>query len=104
MVMVDMQCGENNMTLNEFIDQIDSFDEEYTIYVKKPWKPDSETIIAAEPIEGGIPEDAVKINAEYFLEIFLAKEFLEGWILSVNNNPSVKEKCLRLIEYAENDA
>ncbi|OSM93880.1 MULTISPECIES: hypothetical protein [Lonsdalea] len=104
MAMVDMQYGENEMTLCEIINQINSFDHDETIYVKQPWRPDSEAIVAAEPMDGKIPDEAAKINAEYFLEIFLAKEFLEGWLSNLNNNPSWQEQCFRLIEYAETDA
>lgn len=72
--------------------------------MKKPWSPDSEAIVATEPDEGGVPNEAAQINAEYFLEIFLANEFLEGWLSNLDQEPSVKDQCLRLIKYAENDA
>lgn len=104
MVTADMPYGGNEMTLNDVIKQLDSLDDENTIYVKKPWSPDSEAIVATEPDEGGVPDEAAKINAEYFLEIFLANEFLEGWLSNLDQEPSVKDQCLRLIKYAENDA
>lgn len=106
-----MPYGGNEMTLNDVISQLDSLDDENTIYVKKPWSPDAEAIVPTEPDEGGVPEEAAKINAEYFLEIFLANEFLEGWLSNLDQKPSVldqkpsvKDQCLRLIKYAENDA
>lgn len=99
-----MPYGENKMTLNDVINQLDSFDDDDTIYAKQPWKPDSEAIIATEPDDGGLPDEAAKINAEYFLEVFLANEFLEGWLSNLAQSPSPKEQCLRLIQYAENDA
>lgn len=95
------------MTLSDLIDRLDSFDEEKTIYAKQPWHPDAIAIVAIvadEPDEGDIPDEASKVGAEYFLEIFLASEFLEGWTSHLDKAPTVEEKCLRLIKYAENDA
>ncbi|MDX5630936.1 MULTISPECIES: hypothetical protein [unclassified Brenneria] len=92
------------MTLNDIINQIDSFDDDDTIYVVQPWKPDSKAVVATEPNDGGLPDEAVKVNADYFLEIFLTKEFLEGWLSNLDQEPSSKDQCLRLIQYAENDA
>ena len=92
------------MTLNDLINQLYSFDEEKTIYAKRPWHPDTVATVATEPDEGGIPDEAAEIGAEYFLEIFLANEFLEGWVSNLDKAPTIEEKCLRLIKYAENDA
>ncbi|YCI28643.1 hypothetical protein M1E08_17425 [Erwinia sp. PK3-005] len=47
-------------------------DDESTIYVEQPWSPDSIALVAVEPEESGIPNEVAKINAEYFLEVFLA--------------------------------
>jgi len=92
------------MTLTDVINQLDNFDSDDTIYAKKPWIPDTEVVIATEPEDGGLPDQAAKINAEYFLEIFLAEEFLESLLSSFDQKPSIKDQCLRLIQYAENDA
>ena len=92
------------MTLIDIINKLDDFDADDTIYVKRPWSFDSEAIVATEPDTGGIPSSAEKIDAEYFLEIFLAVEFLDGWLSDFVQKPSTEEQCLRLIQYAENDA
>jgi len=92
------------MKLWEVIDAIDSFDEEHTIYAETPWTENSESIVAEEPVEGGLPIEAKRMGMEYFLEIFHAKDFLEGL---QSNSPCVlgtKDKCDRLIRYAINDA
>lgn len=104
MATADMRYGRNRMTLSDLIDRLNSFEEEKTIYAKQPWHPDTIAIVADEPDEGGIPDEASKVGAEYFLEIFLASEFLEGWTSHLDKEPTVEEKCLRLIKYAENDA
>ncbi|MCS2159403.1 hypothetical protein MUU48_21260 [Scandinavium sp. H11S7] len=92
------------MILSEIINQLNKFDGDDTIYIKQPWTPESETVVATEPDHGGLPSDAVKTGAEYFLEVFLAQEFLEGWLSNLSQKPSDREQCLRLIAYAENDA
>lgn len=104
MVTVVLPFGENKMKLREIITQLDNFDGNDTIYVKQPWTPDSEAIVATEPDNGGVPNEAVKIDEEYFLEVFIAQEFLEGWLSNVNEEPSNGDRCLRLITYVENDA
>lgn len=99
-----MPFGGNKMKLIDVINQLDSFGDESTIYVEQPWNPDSIALVAVESEEGGIPDEAAKINAEYFLEVFLANEFLEGWLANLDQTPPIKDQCLRLIKYAENDA
>lgn len=61
---------------------------------KKPRKPHSEVVIATEPDDGGLPYQAAKINAEYYIEIFLAEEILEGWLSSFDQKPLVKRSVL----------
>lgn len=92
------------MTLIDVINQLGYLNNDDTIYAEKPWTPDSEVVIETEPDDGGVPDQAGKMNAEYFIEIFLAKEFLEGWLSSLDQKPSLKDQCSRLIKYAENDA
>jgi hypothetical protein len=41
---------------------------------------------------------------DYFLEIFIAREFLEDWKASLGAEPSMSQTCARLIQYAVNDA
>lgn len=104
MVTAGMPFGENKMKLSEIINQLNNFDGDDTIYVKQPWTPESEAVVATEPDNGGLPNEAAKIGAEYFLEIFLAQEFLEGWLSNLGEEPSDKEQYLRLIAYAKNDS
>ncbi|MCG8710938.1 hypothetical protein JHU04_004255 [Brenneria sp. 4F2] len=92
------------MTLNDIINQIDSFDDGDTIYAVQPWKPDSEAVVATECNDGRLADDVVNVNAAYFLEIFLAKEFLEDRLSNSVQKVSGNEQCLRLIQYVENDA
>lgn len=104
MVTAGMPYWGNKITLNDIINQLDNFDSDDTLYVKKAWKPDSEVVVAAEPDDGGVSDQAAKINAEYFIEIFLAIEFLEDWLSNLNQKPSAQDRYLLLIQYAINDA
>jgi hypothetical protein len=48
--------------------------------------------------------EAEKLGMAYFLDVFIAREFLEDWIGNLNAEPTLQEKCARLIQYAMNDA
>lgn len=92
------------MTLHEVINRIDEFDASCTIYAAHPWTHDSVAIVDYEPDEGGIPEAAVRMNLNYFLEISIAGDFIEDWKGSLGNVPTDREICQRVIKYAVNDA
>ncbi|NVJ60085.1 MAG: hypothetical protein HWE27_06840 [Gammaproteobacteria bacterium] len=88
------------MILLDVIKDIDSFDDDKTIYAKKPWTINSEALVDFEPESGGNPETAE--GFDYFIEVFLAIEFLEDapkFLFS-----SVEKRCKRLIEYVIRDA
>lgn len=92
------------MKLNELIDRLDSLDSESTIYAAKPWKHESEVWFGVEPEEGGLPEETKVLGLDYFLEVFIAQEFMEDWTTSLGRQPSLEEKCDRIIDYASFDA
>lgn len=92
------------MKLIELIPRINELDDELTIYAREPWQIDSEVILALEPEGGGLPQEAEKKKMKYFIEIFVASDFLNDWIQSLNNAPSDEERCRRLIHYAIHDA
>lgn len=92
------------MTLLEITESLAKFDPDHTIYAVSPWTPSSAAIVAAEPQGGGRPSDAVKFGMSYFLEIFVAQEFLQEWQPDTQNAPSACECCERLIGYANKDA
>jgi hypothetical protein len=91
------------MNLLDVIRDLDSFDREDTIYAKEPWSPDSMAMVVKEPEEGD-PEEPKKIGLKYFLEVYTALEGLEAWQRNVNPNPTLAEKCDRVIYYATYDA
>ena len=92
------------MTLLEAIRDLEALDDESTMYAAEPWTENSETIVAREPESGGLPGEAEKLHLAYFLEVFIARDLLEGWATNLGVEPTVREKCARLIQYAINDA
>lgn len=92
------------MKLIEAISKLDSLDSEATIYAAKPWKYESEVWVGVEPEEGGLPEEAKVRGLDYFLEVFIAQEFMEDWNSSLGRQPSLEMKCDRIIDYASFDA
>jgi hypothetical protein len=87
------------------IKEIDDIDEDLVIFQKDKLSIESELALLAREENGGTVK-TVKNGIEYFylLEIFIAKEFIEGWIESMNKKPSDKEIAERLFAYAINDA
>jgi hypothetical protein len=92
------------MQLSEVVRRLASWDQEGTIYVAEPWTSESAAIIAKEPESGEVPEPAAREGLKYFLEVFLAREFLEGWESTLGRTPTDEERCERLIRYAIDDA
>lgn len=92
------------MKLIEIIEKLDSFSDEDTIYAAEPWSEKCQAVVETEPPSGGLPEKAQELGLKYFLEVFLAREFLEGWIANLQAEPSLQDKCQRLIQYAVTDA
>lgn len=92
------------MQLVEIVSNLASIDDELTIYAVEPWTCTSEAVLAHEPEAGGLPTSASAAQATYFIEVFIAKEFLEGWKANRRGHHSALDECERLIQYALNDA
>jgi hypothetical protein len=92
------------MTLVQLVKDLYLVVESDTIYAAEPWTMSSEAIAAAEPEAGGMAVEINDLQLTYFLEVAIAREVLEGWKRNRHPQPSLHEECLRLIEYARNDA
>ncbi|WP_395782134.1 hypothetical protein [Aquidulcibacter sp.] len=90
--------------LCDVISRLSAFDIEYTIYASAPWTDKSDAMVAKEPDAGGLPLEVSNAGLHYFLEISIAKEFVEDWIASLDEKPTPSTLCLRVIDYATNDA
>ena len=92
------------MLLIDVVDNIRSLDVGDTIYLAEPWTESSRAIVAPEPISGGLPSEASALGLEYFLEVSVAMEFLEGLAENGGHDVDLRAKTDRLILYAINDA
>jgi len=91
-------------TLLELVKSIDRENDEDTIYAKKPWTAESPVLVARDPSSGGTPARARSLQCEYFLEVFIAREFLEDLRNASDDPIAVEALCDRLIYYAMYDA
>lgn len=91
------------MNILDVIRDLDRFDPAHTIYAREPWGPEAEAMVVEEPEEGD-PEEPLRLGFKYFLEIYTAKEGLEGWEKNIKRVPTLDEKCARVIYYAIYDA
>lgn len=84
--------------------EMKALDKEDTIYAAKPWTIKSKAIVLREPVSGEIPQEAKDLGLSYFIEVYIACDFIEEWEKNFHITASAEENCLRLIEYAINDA
>ena len=90
--------------LVDIVHELHSLDEEATIYAVEPWTPDATALVAVQPPAGGLRREAIASGMNYFIEVAVAREFLDGWCSTLDHAPSVRERCERLIRYAIDDA
>ena len=99
----------NNMTIKQLIENISSFENDYSVaFAKKvngEFTKDSEVIIREidDESEEDIVKSVLEMNPEYayFLEVFIIKEMVED----LTNTPSNIDKIVdRVIHYAKYDA
>ena len=88
------------MTLSEVVDNLHTLNDEYTIYAKTPWSETSQAVVCPEPKDGKPPAG---MDVTYFLEVFIAREFLEDWESSTGRGATLRERVGRLIQYAAVD-
>lgn len=98
------------MNLIEVIKNLEELNEDSFLYVKRvngKFTLES-TVVLLDLTEEEIEWKTYEVTKrkcpgfEYFMEIFLIKEFIEG--LQGNEFSSIEKKCQRLIHYAEFDA
>jgi hypothetical protein len=83
---------------------LETYDADLTVYAVEPWTCDAVAVVAREPGQGGVPAEAAAVSARYFIEVFIAREFLEGWCDAAGRATTARERCERLITYAVTDA
>jgi hypothetical protein len=92
-----------HVTLVEVVEELRSFDVDGTIYAAEPWTRVSEAQVV--PSSDSIqPLSRGETTLSYFLEVFIARDFLADWMAGLDRKPPATEACDRLIGYAVNDA
>ncbi|WP_189047106.1 hypothetical protein [Aliidongia dinghuensis] len=82
------------------VQNLGTLDETNTIYAVEPWTTESKAVALPEPDNGTLPAKAKRLNATYFLEVFIACDLLKDFPTS----SILEDKCVRLIRYAIDDA
>lgn len=92
-------------TLADLLNEIDSLDDNLTIYASKEprWTGSSRSVACREPDDGSVPPEAEGLN--YMLEVDRAKDAIRVWReWRVNAVPALIDKCEAVIYYATHDA
>lgn len=92
------------MRLIDVVRELEALDGDATIYCVKPWSEDALAMVEPEPAAGGVPRSAADAGMVYFIEVFLARDFLVDWAATLERGPTLEEQCERLIRYATDDA
>jgi hypothetical protein len=99
-----LRAWRSGMKIEEVLLNLGSFDQEATIFATEPWTRRSDAVVDFPPDDHSLPESAIAAGADYFLEVSIALECLNGWIRHLKYTPSSDEICDRLIYYARYDA
>ncbi len=92
------------MKLVDLVNTINSVDEESIIFQEDRENFESDIILSfPEEGDGAVKEGGGK-KYYYLIEVFLAKEFIDDWVTSLNYKPTANEIAKRLYDYAINDA
>jgi hypothetical protein len=92
------------MKLPELIEKLNTIDEELIILQENKDDPNSDIILSTgDVVDNGVKDERGR-KYYYLIEVFLAKEFVQDWINSLNYLPSHSETAKRLYQYAINDA
>ena len=90
--------------LGDLLKRLASLDQDSTIYAAEPWTSESAAVVAMEPESGGLPKIAASQGLKYFMEVYIAHDFLEDWESTLAEKPTDQERCDRIIRYAIDDA
>lgn len=95
---------QTTMTLFKIVQELDILDTNSTIYAAKPWTENSIALVLPEQESGELPPEAKRLGLSYFLEVFIAHDFLFDWAANANHKSTTQQLCARLIKYATKDA
>lgn len=90
--------------LFEIVKDLEILNSENAIYAEKPWTENSIALVLPEPESGELPAEAKDLDLNYFLKVSIAMNFIRDLVTNSDTIPSLQQKCLRLIQYAINNA
>jgi hypothetical protein len=91
------------MTLLTLVGKVDKLEEEDVIFAREKWTLESDAAVFRLTEDYMVPEEPKRIGLKYFLEVHIALDVLEGFILE-KPDAATRQKCERLIEYSIHDA
>jgi hypothetical protein len=91
------------MTLLKLVEKLDELEEEDVLFAREKWAPESEAAVFRLTEDYMAPEEPKRLGLKYFLEVHIALDVLDGFILE-KPHATTRQKCQRLIEYAIHDA
>ena len=92
------------MTLDEVAKNLDTLSDELVIFQKHAIDRHSEVILREPNDDDGLILTIGDDKYYYLIEIFIAKEALEGWLARLDHVPTDAETADRIFEYGNNDA
>jgi hypothetical protein len=95
------------MTFSDAIAQLEELDDEDMILAERErgeWRPDSAVVIRS-PIDAADPYPIKVGNADFFLDVSLAREIIEDWTVATKRRSvPIEEQVRLLIHYVNYDA
>ena len=93
------------MRLIEAIRDSADWGDDLVIYVLAPWSPDADTVFVVAEGNSAEPVTFHGRQYDYFLETFIARDFIEDFAASLEGaSATERDRCERLIRYAQDDA
>ncbi len=92
------------MTLESLVENINEIGEDLVIFQEKELSMNSDVVLFNQDDDYSIERIKNNIRYVYFMEVFIAKDFINDLVNSLQTKPSTKDIALRLLEYAINDA
>ncbi|MGG9961724.1 hypothetical protein [Ferruginibacter sp. SUN106] len=92
------------MTLEDFIESRNEVDENLIIFQVEELNINSEIALFEMPDEESFEIVRNDIRYVYLIEVFIAKEFISGWLNNIGYKPTQQEMTQTLFDYSINDA
>jgi hypothetical protein len=92
------------MTLEDLVENINHADGNLVIFQMGELNINSEVALLQIPEEESFEIVRNGVKYIYLIEVFIAQEFISGWLSNLKEKPNTLEIAQRLFHYAINDA